>query len=115
MRNDLDIEDVLKKHRHAPDSRIKRSVLARFARRYRDPETSWLHDILQRRVPFYLAAAQIIVALGLGFTAARILPFAKHDSKTAQTGPARIDAVSPTEETVAAEVPAWQVAPNDIL
>jgi hypothetical protein len=115
MRNDLDIEDILKKHRHTPDSRVKQSVLARFAARYHHPATQGLRSLWQKPVPFYLAAAQIIVALGLGFAVARVIPFVDKSSTADGDRSVRIEAISPTENTVTAEEPEWEIAPNDLL
>ena len=109
MKNDLDIEDVLKKYRHKPGRQVKQSVLARFGDRTRLRVKPGIARMWRRPVPLYLVAAQLIIALGLGFFAAKILPVPKGGLE------AGIEAGEQSPDTFAAEELTWEVAPNDLL
>jgi hypothetical protein len=118
MKNDLDIEDVLKRYRHKPDSGIKRSILARFADKTRlrvKPHQSGLPGFWHRPVPLYLVAAQIIVAVGLGFFASRFVPVSKVGSETVQERSAHIEAGEQPLDALETEELSWEIAPNDLL
>jgi hypothetical protein len=115
MRNDLDIEDALKKYRHKPGSRVKRSVLTRFADRTRHRVTPGIRGLWRKPVPLYLAAAQIVIALAFGFFVAQILPFSKLGSKPPQDRPLQVEAGEQSPDTIAAKELTWEIAPNDLL
>ncbi|UCH83946.1 MAG: hypothetical protein JSW50_16150 [Candidatus Latescibacterota bacterium] len=111
MKNDFDIEDTLKRFRHEPDSRVKRSILGRFSQRAAALSGP---GFLRRPVPLYLAAAQIVIALCLGFFVARSLPLSEKVSISDDKGSTRMEPAQTPAQAVAAELE-WEVAPNDIL
>jgi hypothetical protein len=115
MKNDLDIEDVLKKYEHKPDSRVKQTVLARFADRTRTRLKPDMRGLWCRPVPLYLVAAQLVIAIGLGFFAARFLPVSNIGSEAGRDKPVQIEAGEQSRDAFAAEELTWEVAPNDLL
>ncbi len=70
MRDDFDIEDVLKKYQSGPSSRVKKSVLTGFNHSFkgkgshRDAVGFW-----KKPVPFYSVAVSLIVMVGMSFIA----------------------------------------------
>jgi hypothetical protein len=99
MRDDFDIEDVLRRRPVKPTARVKQSVLARFnemcdrGTTRRGALSAW-----KRPVPLYLAATALVILVGLSFAAGRI---------TSRLGGEKNIATSPDIEWVAAE--------NDLL
>lgn len=110
MRDDIDIEEALKRFENEPGPEVKRSVMARFSQRFRGRQPAPNAAAFWKKpVPLYAAAAVIVVAVGLSFVAGR---------KT--SGPRFVPAVAPGEPAralntgVAPEV-RWEAAPSDLL
>ena len=112
MKNDFDIENTLKNYEHDTDPRVKRAVLDRFAQRSPSRMGSRL---FHRPVPLYLAAAQIIIALGLGFFIARVLPMARTPSTPGAKPAVHGSVTQEPSATVTAKDIEWEIAPNDVL
>jgi len=111
MKNDFDIEDALRNYRHEPGPQVKRSVLSRFVRRNASRAGS---GFLRRPVPLYLAAAQIVIALGLGFAVARVLPLSDAGTVSKQNRPVQAETGREPSDSIAADL-TWEIAPNDVL
>jgi hypothetical protein len=109
MNDHRDIEEGLKKFRHRPDPRVRRSVMARFrdtvdpTRADKRPTFFWT-----RPVPLYLAAAVLFLAVGLSFFAGRQFTLANPPTGTFQNSVLDTTFVLPQEML-------WEPAQNDIL
>ena len=68
MNEDSDIERALSQYRTDPSPAVKRTVLSRFACTFHLERRG---RFWRRRVPLYVVAAQIFIAVGLGFLAGR--------------------------------------------
>jgi hypothetical protein len=109
MKNDIDIEDVLKRYRSDPGDEVKRSVMSRFKqKRWSRRRPDWPDGIWKRPVPFYLLAASVLLAVGLSFFVGSRMNPARPQIDS--TGPS-----APTETFVDAQELEWEVAPNDVL
>ncbi len=105
MNEDIDIEDVLKRYRGAPSSRVKRSVLSRFIHTFgsRSSVGFW-----RRPIPLYVATAIVVIAVGLSFFAGR---------KTFQheLQPTVLYEYVPERDVTTTQELKWEVAHNDLL
>jgi hypothetical protein len=109
MKDDMDIEKLLKQYRSDPSPRVKQRVMNRYGRihgggRPFARDKRWL----TRPVPFYLFAVGILVAIGLSFFAGKMTsPQQNQQSSVMDAQPASI-------EDELKEVQ-WEVAPNDLI
>jgi hypothetical protein len=105
----LDIEELLKRFRSEPSSRVKRTVLSRYAERCSGAqEIAGAAKLWRRPVPLYFAAALIVVAAGLSFVGGQKLSRAERSAKEAS-------AYVQDTLTGAALEQQWQFAPRDVL
>ena len=81
MRDDFDIEDALRRHRCDPSPRVKQSVLAELDRTRRHGS---IHrgaaGFWKRPVPLYVAAAALVIVVGLAFAAGRMTSWTDRQS-----------------------------------
>ena len=109
MRDDFDVEDVLRRYRTAPSARVKQAVLDHFSQ-MRGPGTHRRGALgfWTRPIPFYAAAAVLVILVGLSFAAGR---------STSRAGDQARPSTSPTGENrlaTSAEIQ-WVPAENDLL
>lgn len=106
MNDDIDIEEVLKRHRIDPGPQVKRSVLSRFALAFGNtrPEGT-AGSFWKRPVPLYVAAAAFIIAVGLSFFAGQRMAPPERQLEPSQE----------TYSTITHEEVQWEVAPNDLF
>ena len=109
MNDHRDIEKTLKRFRHRPDPRVRRSVMARFSDKL-GPTRAGGRAVFfwTRPVPLYLAAAALVVAVGLSFFAGRQIPLAEVPADTFRSSALDTTLVLPQEML-------WEPAQNDIL
>ena len=72
MRDDYDIEKMLKKFSSEPSPRVRKSVLSAFAQAQRDSNSGpRAVPLWKRPIPLYLAAASLALFMALSFYAGR--------------------------------------------
>ena len=72
MKDDMDFEDGLKKFRHDPKPRVKKSVMSAFRREFGSADAQGSPVRFWRRpVPLYVAAAFVVVMMGLSYFAGK--------------------------------------------
>ena len=109
MKNDIDIEDLLKRYRSDPSQRVRRAVMSRFRETYGRGEEVGRPTVFWRRaVPVYLVTVIIIIAAGVSFFAGWRIPQEKRTQEGLQ------EPLQKTEITDVQELK-WEVAENDIL
>ena len=109
MKNDIDIEDVLKAYRSDPSSRVRRAVMSRFRETYGRGEEAGRPTVFWRHaVPVYLVTIIMIIASGVSFFAGLSIPQEKRTQEGLQ------EPLQKTEITEVQELK-WEVAENDIL
>jgi hypothetical protein len=109
MRDDYDIEDILKRHTGKPSARVKREVLGAFRQEHRSSESRRRSvGLWKRPVPFYMLAASLALFMALSFYAGKRTsrpvtePFAPRDSVRER------DAAGTLEIT-------WSIAERDLF
>lgn len=109
MKDDMDIEKLLKQYRSDPGPGVKQSVMNRFRKIHGGgkPITGG-GRLWKRPVPLYYLAASVLIAIGLSFAAGRITS-APHSPREAVTD----TYLAPSE--LGLQDIQWQVAPNDLL
>jgi hypothetical protein len=109
MRDDIDIEETLRRFESDPGPEVKRSVLARFSQEFgsRRP-VPHKAAFWKRPVPLYAAATGIIIAMGLSYVAGQQTAATQRPPETLR-GPARALNAGEAPELK------WEVAPNDLL
>ena len=109
MNDHRDIEKTLKRFRHRPDPRVRRSVMARFSDTLGPARAGGRGSFFWTRpVPLYLAAAVLVVAAGLSFFAGRQVTLAVAPADTFR-GSALDTTLTLPQEML------WESAQNDIL
>ena len=108
MRDDMDIEKMLKQYKSDPGPQVKQSVLSRFNGLYGSGASAREGRWWARPVPLYAFAAAICLAIGLSFFAGRATSLSRQQNTT------------PTGASTAAYADSlqdieWHVAPNDLL
>ena len=72
MRDDYDIENIMKRHGGKPSPRVKREVMDAFMREYRNGERrSRTVGLWKKPVPFYMFAASLALFMALSFYAGK--------------------------------------------
>jgi anti-sigma-K factor RskA len=109
MTDDKHIEETLKHYRSDPGPQVRQSVMSRFARAIGDrtPEDDPV-PFWKRPIPAYVAAAAIVVAVGLSFVAGQRTTPPEHRLDSANeyvTDSAPADSLGLT----------WEVALRDLL
>lgn len=109
MRDDIDIEEALKRFESEPGPEVRRSVLARFSQRSggRRP-ASGAAGFWKKPVPLYAAAVCVVVAVGLSFVAGQRTAAIQKPPETLRQPARTLNAGSAPELK-------WEVAPNDLL
>jgi len=109
MKKDIDIEELLKRHRIEPSARVKQSILARFVDTFERKESSGtILRFWKKSIPVYAALLIVIAAGLLSFYAGRNINKSNrqttmhYESSNEQNG-------APTEE-----IP-WHIARVDLL
>jgi hypothetical protein len=109
MKKDIDIEEIMKRHRCSPDPRVKRYVMSRFVELRRSGlRSAERMPFWKRPVPFYIAAASVIIAVGLTFLLGRGPSRLEEHAMPVQIGVQAID-------TVTLQEPEWAVAQSDLF
>ncbi len=109
MRDDIDIEEGLRRFHGDPGPEVKRSVLARFSRRFgnggpvRDKTSFW-----RKPIPLYVATAGVIIAVGLSFLAGQ-------RTASSQRSPEGLRDAVQTENAGSTREVKWEAAPNDLM
>ncbi|UCF04013.1 MAG: hypothetical protein JSV33_08635 [bacterium] len=109
MKKDIDIEELLRRQQCGPHPRVKQSVLSRFIemRSAGRRSAGWML-FWKRPVPLYLAAASVIIAIGLSFLLGRGTSRLEEHGMPAQV---RVQAI----DTVTFQEPEWAVTQSDVF
>jgi hypothetical protein len=124
MRDDFDVEDVLRRYKAEPGARVKKEVLSRFAgMRGNEARLTEARDTgtretgtarrrapgwWKRPVPLYAAAAALVIVMGFSFAAGERR--ARVERQSSMAG----DTLQ-TENTRGAADTKWVAAENDLL
>jgi anti-sigma-K factor RskA len=109
MRDDIDIEETLRRFESDPGPEVKRSILTRFSQKF-GSRRSVEHKtgFWRTPVPLYVTAAGIVVAVGLSFIVGQRSAAPQQPQEMLREPAPALNAGS------AAEIK-WEVAPNDLL
>jgi len=109
MTNDIDIERALRRFKTEPGAGVKRSVMSRFALGFdTEPSSGSAFRFWERPVPFRLAAAMLVIAVGLSFAAGRMMH--RRIPQADSLGGAIWE-----QGALATEQVSWHVTPADLL
>ena len=109
MRDDYDIEDVLKKSRLRPSPRVKRRVLAEFMSSHDAKHTQSVNPgFWKKPIPLYAVAASLVILVGLSF-------FAGQKTSRPESPPIASQELSQPQEITTAKDISWRIAERDLL
>ena len=108
MSDDMDIENELRRFQHDPGPEVRRSVLARFSSGFGSHAPARQKIVFWKKpIPLYVAAACIVVAVGLSFFTGRWTDSSRRPFEEPRSG-LRTGNASWAQEVT------WEVAPNDL-
>ncbi len=109
MKDDMDIEKLLKQYRSDPGPGVKQSLMNHFRKIHGGGKPiAGGGRLWTRPVPLYYLAASVLIAIGLSFAAGRITS-ASHSPRETVTE------TYPAPNELGLKDIHWQVAPNDLL
>ena len=109
MKDNHDIEDVLKKSGVTPSPRVKDRVLSEFSRALGNNNARGVKASFWRTpIPLYAVAASVVILVGLSFVAGQ-------KTSRPESPPAAVQELSQPEEIKTAQDIGWTVTARDLL
>lgn len=109
MRDDYDIEDVLRSHSSGPSARVKRTVLTAFKDNFKSKGYRYSTVGFWRKpIPLYIVAASLVVLMGISYFAGKRA--IRRDGR-----PVASKELNRREDIIEAKDITWRVTRRDLL